>query len=117
MKKLLLLLVIICSCNNIDPEPSDFTLEEVTVTGGPNLNIQDSVGLLIVVRGLPPTNKWGVSWEINDQQLFAQSVTGRAGRISFLKKFKPNQSGEYTFQGCVFSENMKVCRSQIFFVR
>jgi hypothetical protein len=58
MKKLPLLFFIFLGCNIIPPEPSDFTIEEVTVVGGPNQNLQDSVGLLLVVRGLPPTNKW-----------------------------------------------------------
>jgi len=58
MKNPPLLFLILFGCNIITPEPSDFTIEEVTVVGEPDQNLQDSVGLLLVVRGLPPTNKW-----------------------------------------------------------
>lgn len=117
MKKLLPLFLILFACTIIPPEPSDFTIEEVTVVDGPNLRVQDSVGLLLVVRGLPPTNKWKMVWEINGQDVFIQGVTGRSGSISLLKKFKGTQPGEYTYRGCIVSETRRICDEELFFLR
>lgn len=117
MKKLPLLFLILFGCNIIPPEPSDYTIEEVRVIGEPNQSFQDSVGLLLVVRGLPPTNKWDMIWEVNDQVVFSEEVSGKAGRISSLKKFKGSQPGEYIFKGCIVSKNMRICDDVTFFLQ
>lgn len=117
MKKLLPLFLILIGCNIIPPEPSDFTVEEVTVVDGPDFRVQDSVGLLLVVRGLPPTNEWKMVWEINGQDVFTQGVSGRSGRISLVKKFKGTQPGEYLYRGCIVSKYMRVCDEEVFFLQ
>ncbi|MDP2041233.1 MAG: hypothetical protein Q8S14_10090 [Algoriphagus sp.] len=117
MKKLPLLFFMLLGCNIIPPEPSDFTVEEVTVVGGPNQNLKDSVGLLLVVRGLPPTNKWNMIWEINGQVVFSEEVSGKAGTVSSLKKYKGSQPGEYIFKGCIVSKTMRICDDETFFLR
>ncbi|MFN3760000.1 MAG: hypothetical protein ACK4SF_12395 [Algoriphagus aquaeductus] len=117
MKKLSLLFLILLSCNIIPPEPSDFTLEEVTVVGGPILSVQDSVGLLIVLNGLPPTNEWKMSWEIDGQELFTEDVSGKSGKYSSLKKYRKGQPGNFVFRGCISSKNMKVCQEEPFTIR
>jgi hypothetical protein len=117
MKKLPLLFFMLLGCNIIPPEPSDFTIEEVTVVGGPNQNLKDSVGLLLTVRGLPPTNKWNMEWEINGQVVFTEEVSGKSGTFSSLKKYKGSQSGEYIFKGCIASKTMRICDKETFFLR
>ncbi len=117
MKKLSFLFLLFLGCNIIPPEPSDFTLEEVTVVGGPNLSIQDSVGLLLVVRGLPPSNEWDMIWEVNGQVMFSEELDGKSGKISSLKKYKASQPGEYIFKGCVVSKLMRVCDDVTFFLQ
>ena len=117
MKKLIPLFLILFACNIIPPEPSDFTIEEVTVVDGPNLRVQDSVSLLLVVRGLPPTNRWKMVWEINGKDVFSQGVSGKSGSISILKKFKGTQPGEYTYRGCIVSEYRRICDEEVFFLR
>lgn len=117
IKKLLFLLFILSGCNIIPPEPSDYTVEEVRVIGEPNQSFQDSVGLLLVVRGLPPTNEWKMIWEINGQVEFTEEVGGKSGQISSLKKFKGNQPGEYIFKGCILSKTMRICDEVIFYLR
>lgn len=117
VKMLPLLFLVLLGCNIIPPEPADYTVEEVSVIGGPNQSFQDSVGLLLVVRGLPPTNKWDMIWEVNGQVVFTEEVSGKAGRISSLKKFKGSQPGEYIFKGCILSKTMRVCDDVTFFLR
>jgi hypothetical protein len=117
MKKLPLLFFMLLGCNIIPPEPSDFTIEEVTVVGGPNQNLKDSVGLLLTVRGLPPTNKWNMEWEINGQVVFTEEVSGKSGTFSSLKKYKGSQPGEYIFKGCIASKTMRICDDVTFFLR
>lgn len=117
MKNLPLLFLFLLGCNIIPPQPSDYTVEEVRVIGEPNQSYQDSVGLLLVVRGLPPTNKWKMIWEVNDQVVFSEEVSGKTGRISSLKKFKGNQPGEYVFKGCIVYKNLRICDDEIFYLR
>lgn len=117
MKKLLPLFLILFACNIIPPEPSDFTIEEVTVVDGPNFRVQDSVGLLLVVRGLPPTNEWKMVWEVNGEDVFVQGVSGRSGRISIVQKFKGTQPREYLYRGCIVSKYMRVCDEDVFFLQ
>ncbi|MBC6368097.1 hypothetical protein [Algoriphagus sp. AK58] len=117
MKKIPLLFFLLVACNIIPPQPSDFTVEEVSVAGGQTHSVQDSVGLLFVVRGLPPTNDWKMIWEINDQVLFTEDISGKSGRISILKKFKGNQIGEYRYRGCVVYENTRICDEAPFFLK
>ncbi|MDF2159030.1 hypothetical protein [Algoriphagus sp. CAU 1675] len=117
MKKLTPLFLILFGCNIIPPEPSDFTIEEVTVVDGPNFRVQDSVGLLLVVKGLPSTNEWRMVWEVNGQDVFSESVAGKSGRIVSLKKFKGSQTGEYLYRGCIESKLMRVCGEQQFFLQ
>lgn len=117
VKMLPLLFLVLLGCNIIPPEPSDYTVEEVSVIGGPNQSLQDSVGLLLVVRGLPPTNKWDMIWEVNGQEVFTQEVSGKAGKISTIHKFKGSQPGEYIYKGCILSKTMKVCDDVTFFLQ
>lgn len=117
LKKLSLLFLILLGCNIIPPQPSDYTVEEVSVEGGPYHSLQDSVGLLLVVRGLPPTNEWRMVWEVNDQEVFSEKVSGKSGRISTLKKFKGNQPGEYIYQGCITYKHMRICDTATFFLQ
>lgn len=117
MKKLSLLFLILLGCNIIPPEPSDYTVEEVSVIGGPNQSLQDSVGLLLVVRGLPPTNDWDMIWEVNGQVVFSEEVSGKAGSISSLKKYKGSQPGEYIYKGCIVSKNLRICDDETFFLQ
>ena len=117
VKMLPLLFLVIIGCNIIPPEPSDFTIEEVRIQGGPDQSLQDSVGLLLVVRGLPPTNEWDMIWEINGDVVFSQELDGKAGRISTLKKFKGSQPGEYIFKGCIQSKTMRICDDVTFYLR
>lgn len=117
MKKLPFLFLILLGCNIIPPEPSDYTVEEVTVVGGPNQSLQDSVGLLLVVRGLPPTNEWNMIWEVNGQVVFSEEVSGRAGSISSLKKYKGSKAGENIFEGCIVSKNLRICDEETFFLQ
>ena len=117
IKKLPLLFLILTGCNIIPPQPSDYTVEEVSVEGGPYHSVQDSVGLLLVIRGLPPTNEWEMIWEVNDQVVFSEEVSGKAGRISPLKKFKGTQSGEYMYKGCIIYKTMRICDEATFFLR
>ena len=116
MKKLFHLFLILFACNIIPPEPSDYTIEEVTVVDGSNFRVQDSVGLLLVVRGLPPTNEWKMVWEVNGQDVFTEGIAGRSGRISTLKKFKGTQPGTYRFRGCIVSELRRICDEAVFFL-
>ncbi|MBA4299869.1 MAG: hypothetical protein C0433_07150 [Cyclobacterium sp.] len=117
MKKLPFLFLILFGCNIIPPEPSDFTVEEVAVIGGLNQNLKDSVGLLLVVRGLPPTNKWDMIWEINGQVVFSEEVSGKSGRVSSLKKYKGSQAGKHIFKGCIESKTMRICDDETFYLR
>ena len=117
MKKLPFLLLILFACNNIDPEPSDNTLEVVSVEGGQNHSIQDSVGLLIVTRNLPPTNNWKMVWEVNGQDVFSQNISGKSGKVTSLKKYKGSQPGQYIFKGCIVSKTMRICNETTFFLR
>lgn len=117
MKKLPLLFLIFLGCNIIPPEPSDYTVEEVRVIGGSNQSLQDSVGLLLVVRGLPPSNDWDMIWEVNGQVVFSEEVSGRAGSISSLKKYKGSQPGEYIYKGCIESNTLRICDDETFFLQ
>jgi len=117
MKKLPFLLLIFFACNNIPPEPSDYTIEEVSVVGGSFHAVQDSVGLLFSVRGLPPTNEWKMVWEINGQDVFTQNVSGKAGNTSITKKYKGTQTGEYIYRGCIAFKNRRICDESTFFLK
>jgi hypothetical protein len=117
MKKIALLIFILFACNYIEPEPADFTLEKVSVEGGQFHRVQDSVSLLIVTRGLPPSNKWEMIWEVNGQELFSEDVSGKSGSFSSIKKYKGSQTGEYLFKGCIASKNLRVCNEKTFFLR
>ncbi|TNF40350.1 MAG: hypothetical protein EP311_09075 [Cytophagales bacterium] len=117
MKKLLPLFFILFSCNIIPPEPSDYTIEEVSVVGGPVLSVQDSVGLLLTVRGLPPANEWKMVWEVNGQDAFTQDVSGKPGTFSFTKKYRGSQTGEYLFKGCIQSKTRRICDETTFFLQ
>ncbi|SEF80230.1 hypothetical protein [Algoriphagus boritolerans] len=117
MKKLPLLFFILLGCNIIPPEPSDFTIEEVRVIAEPNQSFQDSVGLLLVVRGIPPSNEWDMIWEVNGNVMFSEELDGKSGRISTLKKFKASQPGEYVFEGCIVSKTMRICDDETFYLK
>jgi len=117
MKKLPFLFLILFACNIIPPEPSDYTIEEVSVEGGQVHSVQDSVGLTLVTRGLPPTNSWKMVWEINGQDVFTQDVTGKAGTFSLTKKYKGTQTGEYLFKGCIESKTRRICDEARFFLQ
>lgn len=117
MKKLFFLVFILLACNNIPPEPSDFTIEEVSVVGGQVHSVRDSVGLKLNVRGLPPTNSWKMVWEINGADVFTEEVTGQAGNRSVIKKFKGTQTGEYFYKGCIESKTRRICGEARFFLQ
>lgn len=117
MKKLPFLFFILFACNIIPPEPSDYTIEEVSIEGGEVHSVQDSVGLKLVTRGLPPTNSWKMVWEINGQDVFTQDVSGKSGTFSLTKKYKGSQTGEYLYKGCIQSKNMRICDEARFFLQ
>jgi hypothetical protein len=117
MKKLSLVIFIFLGCNIIPPEPADYTIEEVSVVGGQVHSVQDSVGLKLMVRGLPPTNAWNMVWEINGQDVFTEEVTGQAGNRSVIKKFKGTKTGEYTYKGCIESKTRRICGETRFFLQ
>ncbi|TDQ16288.1 hypothetical protein DFQ04_2404 [Algoriphagus boseongensis] len=117
MRKFTILIFILFGCNVIPPEPSDYTIEEVSVEGGEVHSVQDSVGLKLVTRGLPPTNSWKMVWEINGQDVFTQDVTGKAGTFSLTKKYKGTQPGEYIFRGCIQSKTRRICDDKRFFLQ
>ncbi|GMQ29041.1 hypothetical protein [Algoriphagus confluentis] len=117
MKKPVFFALFLFACNVIPPEPSDFTVEEVSVVGGPVLSVQDSVGLLLRVRGLPPTNAWKMVWEVNGQDVFTQDVSGKPGTFSFTKKYRGTQTGEYLFKGCIQSKTRRICDETTFFLQ
>ncbi|WP_026952772.1 hypothetical protein [Algoriphagus mannitolivorans] len=117
MKKLFLLVFILFACNIIPPEPSDFTIEEVSIVGGPVHSVRDSVGLKLMVRGLPPTNAWKMVWEVNGQDVFTQVVAGQAGNRSEIKKFKGSQTGQYLYKGCIVSNTRRICGEATFFLQ
>ncbi|MDX5337791.1 MAG: hypothetical protein LPK25_02115 [Cyclobacteriaceae bacterium] len=117
MKKFFLLVIILSACNNIPPEPSDFTIEEVSVLGGQVHSVKDSVELLLAVRGLPPTNTWSMVWEVNGQDLFIEEVSGQAGDRIVTKKFKGTQTGEYLYKGCIQSKTRRICGEARFFLQ
>ncbi|MDX5338070.1 MAG: hypothetical protein LPK25_03510 [Cyclobacteriaceae bacterium] len=117
MKKLFLLFFILSACNIIPPEPADYTIEEVSVIGGNVHSIQDSVGLKLLVRGLPPTNAWKMVWEVNGQDVFTQDVAGQAGNRLEIRKYKGTQTGEYLFKGCIQSKTRRICGETRFFLQ
>lgn len=117
MKKLFLLVCILFACNIIPPEPSDYTIYEVSVEGGPVHSVKDSVGLVLKVRGLPPTNAWKMVWEVNEQDVFTQVVAGQSGDRSEVKKFKGTQTGEYIYKGCIVSNTRRICGETTFYLQ
>lgn len=117
MKKLIFIFLILAGCNSIDPEPTRFNLEGVSIAGGQTHSVADSVSLFISTRALEESNKWKMVWGVDGQEIHSLDLSGRSGDIMTFKRFKGDQVGDYTFTGCIVSGNIRVCDDILFSLR